>query len=180
MRHFAAAGAVMLWLGASTAAHAVTAASPSVSDFSFESPALDASTYMYGASAPGFSSDPINGTPSGSGGAGVASDASAFGLSNAPDGNQVGFVQDDGSLHLQVNDLTPGLTYSFTFATALRSAELADVVDVNFVASDDLDPDLGSFTPASDAFTECDHRLVHSHLHVRHPYVHGNERGRGH
>jgi hypothetical protein len=87
-----------------------------ISDGSFETPALDTGTYQF---APTGSSWQF------SGGAGVASNASAFtsGNPNAPDGTQVAILEGDGSMSQSVDLLAGSYNISFQAAQCATNAQ---------------------------------------------------------
>jgi hypothetical protein len=77
----------------------------------FESPSLGAGGYQYGTS----------GSPwTFTGGAGIASNGSAFNIGTAPSGRQVGFIQSQGRISRTVNVTTAG-EYLITLATMGRN-----------------------------------------------------------
>jgi uncharacterized protein YabE (DUF348 family) len=91
---------------------AISSTADSISDGSFEVPALAAKTSQY---AP-------NGSPwQFTGAAGVCSNGSAFGNPAAPDGSQVAFLQSNGSMSESIY-LDAG-TYSFSFMAAQRAGQ---------------------------------------------------------
>jgi YD repeat-containing protein len=90
--------------------------------------------------------------PSGfSGNSGVTGNGSAWGFANAPQGDQVAFIQayggTGGGVRLAVTGLTPGVSYSVRFHIAARPGYGANPVTVGF-----SDVGLGTFQPASTAF----------------------------
>jgi hypothetical protein len=88
-----------------------------------------------------------------SGAAGIQGNGSAWGFAAAPDGSQTGFLQTSGaaggSIAFAVSGLTAGASYQARFYIAQRPNYGVATVTVSFngVA-------IGSFTPASTAFTQ--------------------------
>src|SRR5439155_25018174 len=72
---------------------------PLVLDGSFEDPPQSAGGYTYNPAVTGVSFN---------GGAGVAANGSAWGFADAPAGNQVAFLQANGSIVMSVSGLTAG------------------------------------------------------------------------
>lgn len=83
-------------------------------NFSFEAPALQAAT---------FQGEPGNASWMFRNGAGIAANGSNYTSINepAPDGVQVGFIQDKGVISQLVSGLKVGATYAITFSAAQRN-----------------------------------------------------------
>ncbi|HEU0098961.1 MAG TPA: hypothetical protein VFQ67_09325 [Allosphingosinicella sp.] len=84
------------------------------------------------------------------GNSGIAGNGGGWGLADAPEGRQAGFLQSYGTastIRLAVTGLTPGSSYRFHFRIAARIGYGANPVTLSFdgVA-------LGTFTPGSAAF----------------------------
>jgi hypothetical protein len=84
----------------------------------------------------------------GAAGDGVIADGSAFGFNAAPQGNQIGFIQINGSFSIDPMGLTVGKTYDLTFMTAARPSG-GDTITIA-----DAGGTIGSFTPGSSSFAE--------------------------
>lgn len=88
------------------------------------------------------------------GNAGVAANGSQFNFALAPDGKQVGFVQTGttaAAISLDVINLLPGASYTFSFMTGQRSPTQA--YPVNPFTVDFNGVSLGSFSPTGTVFT---------------------------
>ena len=122
-------------------AHAITGgASASVADASFESPNVGTSyAYQPSASGAAFISN-----------AGVTGNNVAWNFT-APDGNQVAFLQVNGSypatITLDVTSLAPGASYVIRFKAATRPGYSPVAVHVFFDSTN-----LGTYTPGSTTF----------------------------
>ena len=143
MNRFYAAAALAAALGLAGQAAAAVYAGPSVADASFEAPALGGPSYVYNPSASGaYFVD----------GAGVQGDGSAWGFQNATDGVQTAFLQNGGSIYLDVTGLTVGQTYTFSFDLSGRANYGSNPVSVNYVEGP-TDPAFGLFTPAGNSWS---------------------------
>ena len=112
-----------------------------INDGSFEAPALAAGAYQY--------------SPSGSpwlfaGGAGVATNGSGFtsGNSYAPDGNQVAFIQENGSITESVDLITGSYAVSFAAAQRANAPNQSQEIEVLL----DSTQVIGLITPSSTSY----------------------------
>ena len=137
-----AGAALAAALGLAGQAGAAVYAGPSVADASFETPSQGGSGYTYNPSASGVSFVD---------GAGVQGNGSAWGFQNAPDGVQTAFLQNGGSIYLDVMGLTVGQTYSFSFDLSGRPNYGSNPVSVNYLEGP-TDPAFGVFTPADNSW----------------------------
>jgi YD repeat-containing protein len=110
-----------------------------VVDGSFEDPPQNGG-YTYGPTITGATF---------TGGAGVAGNGSAWGFAAAPEGTQVAFLQQQATIALTVTGLTPGTAYVVRFSIVQRPGYPGNPVTVSFAGTG-----LGTFTPASTAFTQ--------------------------
>ena len=113
----------------------------SLSDAGFESPAVGS----------GFQYRPV-GTPwTFTGGAGVAGNGSGFtaGNPNAPEGTQVGFLQQTGSFSQAVTGLAAG-TYQLSFSAAQRANFQASRQDFRVLVDGVA---VGTFTPSGTGYS---------------------------
>jgi hypothetical protein len=110
-----------------------------IQDGGFETPALTGGTFLYGAAGAAWQ---FAGT------AGVASNGSGFTVGNpsAPDGTQVAFLQETGSMSQSVY-FAPG-TYSISFMAAQRSGNSQQIK----VLVDDTQV-VGDYTPTGTQYT---------------------------
>lgn len=108
----------------------------------FESPGT--ATYIYRPAA------------SFAGASGLAANDSAWHFNNAPEGNQVAFLQTGGapaSIALQVTGLSPGKAYAASFLLSARPGYFGNPVTValNGLPIGTFDPPTATFTPATTA-----------------------------
>jgi YD repeat-containing protein len=83
------------------------------------------------------------------GGSGLAGNDSAWGFANAPDGDQVAFVQGNGSFSQSLTGLVPGTQYAVKFKMAARPSTGGTPVTVGVNGAS-----IGTFTPGSTAFQD--------------------------
>jgi alpha-L-rhamnosidase len=95
----------------------VAATPQGIANFGFESPAV--SSYQYLPAGAGWTFGGTNG----GGGAGITANHSGFTTYNAPapEGVQVAFVQNFGTIVQPLTGFTPGTTYTITFSAAQRA-----------------------------------------------------------
>jgi hypothetical protein len=113
---------------------------PTVVGGGFEAPEVG-SGYLY---------RPTVGPAGFAGNAGLSGNGSAWGVADAPEGDQVAFLQSYGTastITLAVTGLTPGASYTVRFRIAARQGYGANPVTVAFNGTA-----LGTFTPGSAAF----------------------------
>ena len=126
-------------LTAGSTAGATNTLLTAISDGSFETPTLTANTYQY---APNGSAWLFSGA------AGITTNDSPFNSSNpnAPDGTQVAFLQDNGSMGQSVY-MDVG-TYSFSFQAAQRAGNaISQAIQVSVNGSQ-----IGAITPTSTTY----------------------------
>ena len=137
----------------------VASAAPMIGDASFEAVNTSAQGYVY---------DPTDtGGWNFSGYAGVTGNSSGFGFASAPDGAEVGFVQNyfgtnTGSISQTISGLAIGTTYSLSFDLAARPGPYAAeplvlVSTQNIQLLPGINPiplpqNLGNYTPTSTSF----------------------------
>lgn len=110
--------AVIGALAAATPAAAVT-----IVNGSFEAPDFSPGQYVYGVAAPGWTF---------ANGAGITTNASAWGFNDAPDGDQVAFLQNVSSATQTLTGLTIGQTYTVNFDLSNRPGYSNILVDLSF------------------------------------------------
>ena len=120
MKHSGSVAALALALvgGLTGSAQAVT-----VVDFSFESPSQGGASFTYNPTVVGALF---------SGGSGVQGNGSAWGFTNAPDGVQTAFLQNNAQIDLGVSGLANGGVYSVTFYDSQRPGYGVLPVTVDF------------------------------------------------
>jgi len=89
-------------------------ATPSIPNFSFETPAIGGN-YQYNPSGASWTF-----TGSAGNGSGVAGNGSGFGAPNAPNGTQVAFVQNLGTITRSLTGFVPGKSYTLGYFAAQR------------------------------------------------------------
>jgi len=99
----------------------ITVASPTFSNFSFESPNIGTGSGSFRYNPSGTSWTFAGASPNGSG---IVGNGSAFANPNAPDGTQAAFLQQTGTISQSVSGFTPGKTYALNYSAAQRSANL--------------------------------------------------------
>lgn len=118
----------------------------------FESPRLSAGTFRYGPT--GNTGGWTFGGSAGNG-SGIATNGSAFGSPNAPEGNQVAFIQSYGTLTQTFSGFTPGTQYTISYLAAQRGSQSGQtwnlVLDGNVIQSNPAGST--SFTSYSATFT---------------------------
>src|SRR5687768_483085 len=95
-------------------------------------------------------------TASFTGASGLAANNSAWHFDNAPEGNQVAFLQTGGaaaSISLQVSGMSPGKAYAASFFLSARPGYYGNPVTValNGLPIGNFDPPTAAFTPATTA-----------------------------
>lgn len=129
-----------LFLGAVTvAAFAGAAQAANILDGSFESLGFANGQYQY---------NPVGSPWTFTGGAGLASNGSAWGFQNAPDGNTVAFLQTISNISQTLTGLTAGTTYTLSFDLARRPGYGLNAVSVAFDGNQ-----IFSLTPPSNGWT---------------------------
>ena len=123
---------------AASALLAAPATAQTVTNGSLESPVVSPGNINYGQAAPGVT---LNG------GATIERNGGAFGYAAAPDGLQIGTLQNGGTISFGVNDLSIGQSYVVNFLTAQRPGYAVATINLDFGGMS-----LGSITPTSTAF----------------------------
>jgi len=125
----------------STAAIGTTPTPPTIVNGGFEQPTVGASTYT------AFQYRPTGGSWIFTGNSGISGNGSGFtsGNPNAPEGQQVAFLQMTGVFSQTVNGFQPNTTYTLTFAVARRVTNGGNE-DFQVFLDGNL---LGSYTPSS-------------------------------
>jgi hypothetical protein len=120
----------------------VSAGGPSGSDMGFETPAV--STYQY---------NPTGTAWTFAGGSGVSANGTAFtsGNPNAPEGVQVAFLQNAGSMSQSIDGFQAGVSYTVVFAAAQRGNYNHGGQDFQVFLDN---TSLGTFTPASASYAD--------------------------
>ena len=93
----------------------VSIATPTILNFSFETPSVGAYSYNPAGGSWAFS----GGSPSGSG---ILANGSGFGNPGAPLGTQAAFIQEYGTISQTLTGFTPGKTYTLSYSAAQRTA----------------------------------------------------------
>lgn len=117
--------------------------SVTIANNGFETPVLGANQFQYNPSGASWSFMSSPGT----GDSGIARNGSAFGNSNAPEGNQVALLQMNGTFYQDLTGFQVGETYIVSFSAAQRPG---NVQSINVTLGS---TPLGTYTPTTTNFT---------------------------